>query len=92
MNKHTAKTTLKMMLWVTNIFVLTILIERTFEIDNDKAPVLFMFYYGIILLLNLVLWLSFNFANKSIRTDFKRIFLALLGAFVPLLTLVIIYA
>jgi hypothetical protein len=91
MNKHTGKTMWTIILWVTNILVLTILIRRTFEIDNDKAPVLFMFYYGIILLVNLALWLSFSFADKSVRTDFKRIFLTLLAAFIPLLTLVITY-
>lgn len=70
---------------------LTILIKRTFEIDNDKALVLFIFYYGAILLINLVLWISFSFTNKSAKTDFKRISLTLLAAFIPLLTLVIAY-
>jgi hypothetical protein len=91
MNKHTGETTWRILLWVTNILLLTALIRRTFEIDNDKAPVLFMLFYGIILLVNLVLWFSFSFADKSVKTDFKRISLTLLVAFIPLLTLVITY-
>jgi hypothetical protein len=91
MNRNSSKVTWAIILWITNILLLTILVRRTFEIDNDRAPVLFMFYYGAIVLVNLVLWLSFSVTDKSVKTDFKRISLTLLTAFVPLLTVVIIY-
>lgn len=91
MNEQTSKTTLTVTLWVINVLLLTILIKRTFEIDNDKAPILFIFYYGVILFVNLILWLSFSFTNKSVRTDFKKISLTLLAAFIPLLVFVIAY-
>jgi hypothetical protein len=90
-NKQTRKTTWTVLLWVINILLVIILIERTFEIDNDKAPILFMFYYGVILFINLLLWISFSLADKSVKTDFKRISLTLLAVFIPLLTVVTAY-
>ena len=91
MNEQTSKTTWTVVLWLINVLLLTILIRRTFEIDNDKAPVLFMFYYGVILFVNTLFWISFSFADKPVSADFKRISLTLLAAFIPLLALVIAY-
>lgn len=86
------KSVWKVIVWTLNCLLLTVLIVRTFQIDNDKAPVLFSFYYAVILLINLILWFSFSFTDKTVKAEFKTISLTLLLIFIPLLILISEYS
>jgi hypothetical protein len=78
-------------LWGLNLLLVIILIRKTIEIDNEKATILFISYYGLIFIVNQGLWISFSSSNKQIKADLKKISLTLLALFIPLLIFVIIY-
>lgn len=61
------------------------------EVDNDKSPILFIVFYGLIILTNLSLWITFRVLRKQLALPFKKISLVLLLALIPLLAFVINY-
>jgi hypothetical protein len=44
------------LLWAVNVTIIGLLIGRVKEIDNDKAPLVFLFGYPVLIVMNLVVW------------------------------------
>ncbi len=44
------------LLWVINVTVIGLLIGRVKAINNDKAPLVFLFGYPVLIVANLVVW------------------------------------
>lgn len=79
----------KTIIFILNIVAISFLLFRIQQINNDKAILLLIFYYPILLLINLVLWLIVRICNKEHANVYKQSVAGLLFLLIPV---IIIYA
>lgn len=74
---------------VANIILVSLLVVRVGVVNNDKGVVVFMFYYGLLVLTNLILWLILSLLKSKIRNQIMKITFWLAILFIPLLIIII---
>jgi len=68
-----------------NILAVWFLLKVIKDDHSDKAPILFWFYYPLIILGDFVAWLTLHLRKKSLSRQVKYIIITLLILFIPLL-------
>jgi hypothetical protein len=68
-----------------NILAIWFLLKVIKDDGSDKAPILFWFYYPLIIFGDFIAWLTLRLRKKSLSRQVKYIIIALLILFIPLL-------
>lgn len=77
------------LIYAVNIILVILIIRRVFVIDNDKAHLVFLFYYPAILGLNLLIGVVLKLANKAFYRSFWQLGIWMGCLFIPLYAIVI---
>ena len=58
----------RILAWFFNILIVGYLLWKMHVMGSDKAPLLFMYYYPVIVFLNIATWLALKvFSNKNAK-------------------------
>lgn len=74
----------KIVAYSVNLLCIGYLLWKMHLAGNPEAPVLFLFYYPVILFLNAALWLVLKIFGSNYYTGFKHTAIAVLILAVPL--------
>jgi hypothetical protein len=66
-----------------NIAIIVLIILRVYQINNDKGILLIIFLYPLIVLINLIIWLSLRIFKNEHSVIYKQSLLGLLILFIP---------
>ncbi len=70
---------------IINVIVIVLLLWRVKVIDNDKAPILVLFAYPLLIILDLILFGIFKILKKSLAQSFLYAIKFLLILLVPVI-------
>lgn len=88
MLKQTNKRIVVVLLWLITIALVSTLLHKVLTINNDKEMLVFVFYYGVIFVFNMVLAIPFIFIDNEIIKTIRNIGIVLFLAFIPLMILI----
>jgi hypothetical protein len=74
----------KILAYTINVLCISFLFWKMAQAGSDKAALLFLFYYPVIVFLNAALWLSLKIFGGSQFAAFKQTSIAVLILFLPL--------
>jgi len=74
----------KIAAYTINFLCIGFLFWKIAQAGSDKAIILFLFYYPVIVFLNIALWLSLKIFGSSHFTAYKQTSIAVLILFLPL--------
>ena len=74
----------KILAYTINVLCIGFLFWKMAQAGGDKAALLFLFYYPVIVFLNAALWLSLKIFGGSQFAAFKQTSIAVLILFLPL--------
>lgn len=78
-------------IWAVNLSLIILLTARIIAIDNDKGPIVFIFGYLGIVVLNLIAWGIVSLIKTKLAAQMGRSVAILAILFVPLLIYLINY-
>jgi len=78
-------------IWIVNLCLIVLLTARIIAIDNDKGPIVFIFGYLGIIVLNLIAWGILSLIKTRIAAHMGKSVAVLAILFVPLLIYLINY-
>lgn len=70
--------------WILNILCIAFLFWKIAKIGNDKAPVLFLSYYPVLVFLNLSAWFALWIFGNGNYKAYRQTGIALLLLAIPL--------
>ncbi len=79
----------KFLACLVNALLITYLILQVLKTDNGKSPVIFLFVYPILIILNLIVYFGLKTFKSAQAVTFKQTTIALLLLFIPLVFLII---
>ena len=79
----------KLLAFLLNAILITFLITQVLKTDSDKSPLIFLFIYPILILLNLIVYFGLKTFKSTQALTFKQTTIALLLLFVPLVLLIV---
>lgn len=72
------------LIYLVNIVLVFFIVRRVVVIDNDKAHLIFLFYYPALLGLNLLIGLVLKFMKKGIYKSFWQLCIWMACLFIPI--------
>lgn len=78
---------IKGIIYIINIILVLTILIRVDQINNDKAPLIFIFYYPLIFLTNFILG---SLLKGKISNVFLNVSIILLALFIPFCIIVIL--
>lgn len=79
----------KLLAFLINAILITFLVTQVLKTDSDKSPLIFLFIYPILILLNLIVYFGLKTFKSAQAVTFKQTTIALLLLFIPLVFLII---
>lgn len=74
----------KTIIFFIDLVLIIALTWRVIDIDNDKMYIVFVFGYGVIVVLNLALWTILALFKSALAKNFGKIIIGLIILFIPL--------
>jgi hypothetical protein len=74
-----------------NILIVSMIVLRVISIDDDKAHLIFLFYYPSLIIVNFVIGLILKFMDKEMYKNYWRVCLGQLLLFVPIYAMLIFW-
>lgn len=72
------------LIYLANLLLITIIVQRVVAIDNDKAHLVFLFYYPALLLLNFLIGVVLKIAKRNSYRDFWQLCIWMGCLFIPI--------
>ena len=72
------------LIYLFNLLLVAVIIQRVMAIDNDKAHLIFLFYYPALLLFNFLIGVVLKVAKQRSYRDFWQLCIWMACLFVPL--------
>ncbi|AYB32863.1 hypothetical protein D4L85_20775 [Chryseolinea soli] len=74
---------IRAVIYLFNLLLIAVIIQRVIAIDNDKAHLIFLFYYPALLLLNLLIGVVLKIAKRESYRDFWQLCIWMGCLFIP---------
>jgi len=82
---------MKSLIVIVNVALTSLMIYRVVEINNDKGHLIIVFYFPVLIILNLVVALVYFFTDRNVAKFVLRVALIMAVLYVPILVLAIAY-
>lgn len=79
-----------LLIYLVNMTLVILIIRRVIVIDNDKAHLIFAFYYPALLVLNLLVGISLKLMRKKIYETYFQLCVWMGCLFIPLYAVLMI--
>ncbi|SHH75451.1 hypothetical protein SAMN04488109_5160 [Chryseolinea serpens] len=76
-------------IYLFNLVLIAVIIQRVIVIDNDKAHLIFLFYYPALLLLNFLVGVVLRIAKRERYRDFWQLCIWMGCLFIPIYLILI---
>ena len=73
-----------MLIYGVNFTITVVIVTRVIAIDNDKGHLVFLFYYPVLILLNLAIGLALKLSKKSLYKSYWKVSAWMAALFVPI--------
>ena len=70
---------------IINLFLISLVTYRVVTVDNDKGIAVFMFFYFVLIGLNLILWAVLSLFKSRLKIKMGRIISGLVILFISIL-------
>jgi nicotinamide riboside transporter PnuC len=77
------------LIYLANLVLIAVIVQRVIAIDNDKAHLIFLFYYPALLLLNFLIGVVLKIAKRKRYRDFWQLCIWMGCLFIPILMILI---
>ena len=72
---------------LTNALIIALIIYFVYKTNSDKSPVIFMLFYPVLIILNVIAAIIFLILKKPVAFIYQQIILVLILLFLPLIFL-----
>ena len=79
----------RVIIYLVNALLILLIIRRIVIIDNDKAPIIFLFFYPVLLIVNFLIGVILRFMRKQIYRTYWRVCLWMVLLFIPLVAIIV---
>jgi hypothetical protein len=74
----------RLTVYLLNLLLVAVIVQRVIAIDNDKAHLIFLFYYPALLLLNFLIGVVLKIAKRKSYRDFWQLCIWMGCLFIPM--------
>jgi uncharacterized protein involved in response to NO len=75
---------MRAVVYLANLLLIAVIVQRVITIDNDKAHLIFLFYYPALLLLNFLIGVGLKIAKRQSYRDFWQLCIWMGCLFIPI--------
>ena len=75
---------IRALIYLANLLLIAVIVQRVIAIDNDKAHLIFLFYYPALLLLNFLIGVVLKIAKRNSYWDFWQFCIWMGCLFIPI--------
>ena len=79
------------LIYFANLLLIVALVKQVMAINDDKAHLIFLFYYPVLVLLNLLIGVVLKMAKRNSYRDFWQLCIWMGCLFLPIYFILIFY-